>query len=173
MLFMPEGCWSKPHRELWEVARHQTSPKFPMGFWPTALRHKYHYATFQLSWTLENNERKWDMQTIFSPWIVLKPKVCSIIRLLLRFEQHIGSNLWKPFTEYILRIMGIFSVTISVLKLQCFLPVCMPNALRSRPREGDMCVYVSLSIILPSENDLPCLHFECRWALPKLFNTVC
>ena len=32
MLFMPEGCWSKPHRELWEVARHQTSPKFPMRY---------------------------------------------------------------------------------------------------------------------------------------------
>ena len=37
MLFMPEGCWSKPHRELWEVTWHQTSPKFPMRFWPTAI----------------------------------------------------------------------------------------------------------------------------------------
>ena len=29
MLFMLEGWWSQPHRKLWEVARHQTSPKFP------------------------------------------------------------------------------------------------------------------------------------------------
>ena len=41
MLFMPEGCWSKPtNRELWEVARHQTSPKFPMRYLPPALWHK-------------------------------------------------------------------------------------------------------------------------------------
>ena len=32
MLYMPEGWMSKPHRELWEVARHPTSPKFPMRF---------------------------------------------------------------------------------------------------------------------------------------------
>ena len=32
LLFMPEGCWSKPHRELCEVARHQTSPKFSMRY---------------------------------------------------------------------------------------------------------------------------------------------
>ena len=34
MLVMAEGWWSKPHRELWEVARHQTSQKFPMRLWP-------------------------------------------------------------------------------------------------------------------------------------------
>ena len=32
MFYMPEGCWSKPHRELREVARHQTSPKFPIRY---------------------------------------------------------------------------------------------------------------------------------------------
>ena len=32
MLFMPEGCWSKPHRELWRGLVSRNLPKFPMRF---------------------------------------------------------------------------------------------------------------------------------------------